>query len=53
MMSVEEYAQDVNKSVEEILKKCKKLNINVNNAEDLLDEDAITILDNDIASDDD
>lgn len=53
MMSVEEYAQDVNKSVEEILKKCKKLNINVNNEEDLLDEDAITMLDNDIASDDD
>ena len=53
MMSVEEYAQDVNKSIEEILKKCKKLNINVNNEEDLLDEEAITILDNDIVSDDD
>ena len=29
MMSVEEYALDVNKSVEEILKKCKLLNIKV------------------------
>jgi len=29
MMSVKEYAIDVNKSVKEILKKCKELNINV------------------------
>lgn len=53
MMSVEEYALDVNKSVEEILKKCKLLNIKVSDADSILDEDAITILDNDIASDDD
>ena len=32
MMSVQEYANDVNKSVEEILKKCMELGINVKNA---------------------
>ena len=53
MMSVEEYALDVNKSVDEILKKCKLLNIKVSDADSILDEEAITILDNDIASDDD
>lgn len=46
MMSVQEYANDVNKSVEEILKKCMELGINVKNASDELDEDAIIELDN-------
>ena len=53
MMSVEEYALDVNKSIDEILKKCKLLNIKVSDADSILDEEAITILDNDIASDND
>lgn len=46
MMSVQEYANDVNKSVEEILKKCMELGINVKNASDELDEDSIIELDN-------
>lgn len=46
MMSVLEYAQDVNKTVEEILEKCKELGIDANTEEDLLDQDGITILDN-------
>ena len=46
MMSVQEYANDVNKSVEEILKKCVELGIDVKSADDELDEDAIIELDN-------
>ena len=46
MMSVEEYAEDINRTVESVLNKCKELNIPVNNTEDLLDEEAIIILDN-------
>ena len=52
MMSVLEYAQDVNKTVEEILSLCKKLNISVNVEDDELDEEAITELDNYISLDD-
>lgn len=52
MMSVLEYAQDVNKTVNEILNLCKKLNIPAISSEDELDEDAITELDNYIAHDD-
>ncbi len=48
MMSVLEYAQDVNKTVNEILNLCKKLNIPVNNEDDMLNEDYITELDNTI-----
>ncbi|MCI5552831.1 MAG: translation initiation factor IF-2 [Tenericutes bacterium] len=44
-MSVEDYALDVNKSVEEILKKCAELNIDVKEKDDLLDYDAIDELD--------
>ena len=53
MMSVLEYAQDVNKSVNEILNLCKKLNIAVIGDEDELDEEAIIELDNYIASEPD
>ena len=52
MMSVLEYAQDVNKTVSEILNLCKKLNIPVLSEDDYLDEDAITELDNTIARED-
>ena len=48
MMSVLEYAQDVDKSVEEIFKLCEKLHINVSNEEDLLSQDDITELDNEL-----
>lgn len=50
MMSVLEYAQDVNKTVEEILKKCKELGIDVKEEDDMLDEEGITLLDNAIDS---
>ncbi len=45
MMSILEYANDVNKSVSEILNLCKRLNIPVNSEDDELDEEAITELD--------
>lgn len=53
MMSVLEYATDVNKTVEEILKLCKKLDINCNNEDDMLSEDDIILLDNEISIDED
>lgn len=51
MMSVLEYAEDVNRPVEDILAKCKELDIKVDSEEDLLDEDAIVILDNNLETD--
>ena len=53
MMSVLEYAQDVNKTVSEILDLCKKLSIPAMSEEYELDEDAITELDNTIAIEED
>ncbi len=53
MMSVLEYATDVNKTVEEILKLCKKLDINCSNEDDMLSEDDIILLDNEISNDED
>ncbi len=47
-MTVKEYANDVNLSIAEILKKCKELSINVKTGEDILSEDDIIILDNTI-----
>ena len=46
MMSVLEYAEDVNKPVGEILKKCKELGINVSSEDDMLEDIDITELDN-------
>lgn len=46
MMTVEEYAQDVSLSVDEILDKCKKLNIDADGVDYLLSEDDIVLLDN-------
>lgn len=51
MMSVKEYAIDVNKTVDEILKQCKALGIDVIDEDDMLDDYAITELDNDNAMD--
>ncbi len=48
MMSVLEYAEDVSKSVEEILNLCSKLDIDVSNGEDMLNDEAITLLDNNL-----
>ena len=52
MMSVLEYASDVNLSVKVILELCKKLDIAVVSEEDMLDDDAIIMLDNEIANGD-
>jgi translation initiation factor IF-2 len=45
MMSVLEYALDIKRTVEEVLAECKKLNIDVSRKEDILDDEAITLLD--------
>ena len=50
MMSVKEYASDVNLGVEKILGLCNKLGITVQNEADMLDDDAIIMLDNEIAN---
>ncbi len=47
-MKVSEYANDVNLSVAEILKKCHELAINVNTKDDCLTDDDIIMLDNTI-----
>ena len=49
MMSVKDYANDVNLSVAEVLKKCHEMQIEVKTAEDELSEDDIIILDNAIS----
>ena len=50
MMSVREYAEDVNKSVNYLLELCQKMDIKVTNEEDMLDDEAIIILDNELAN---
>ena len=45
MMSVKEYAKELNITVAEILTKCDELGINITNANDELSEDDIIILD--------
>lgn len=51
MMNVIEYAQDVNKEVSYILKKCLELGIKVSKETDMLTEDDIVQLDNFISKD--
>lgn len=46
MITVLEYADDMNKKVEEIIGACKKLSIKINEEKDLLSDEDITILDN-------
>ena len=46
MMTAKEYAEDMNKKIEEILRICKNLNIKALEEEDLLSDEDITILDN-------
>ena len=53
MMSVIEYAEDVEKTVKEVLELCKKLNITVTNEEDMLSEDDIIMLDNALPTEED
>ena len=50
MMSVLEYANDVNKTVSQILSLCKELNIQANSEDDELDEEAIIELDNAVSA---
>lgn len=45
-MSVKDYAQDLNLSVAEVLKKCMELGIKATNGEDILLDDDIIMLDN-------
>ncbi|MBE6147619.1 MAG: translation initiation factor IF-2 [Firmicutes bacterium] len=47
-MSVLEYALDVNKTVSEIIELCEKLDIKVQNADELLSQDDIILLDNEL-----
>lgn len=49
MMSVLEYAEDVNKTVEEVIEKCKELSILISSESDMLDDEAITRLDSEFA----
>ena len=44
-MSVREYSEDINQSIETIIAKAKELGYDVNDAEDMLSEDAIIDLD--------
>ncbi len=53
MMSILEYSIDVNKSVDEIIKLCKKLDIPCYNEEVMLTEDDIILLDNEIQDSED
>ena len=48
MMSVSEYAIDVDKSIDYIFMLCQKLNINANQEDDMLSDDDIILLDNEI-----
>ena len=45
MMSVKEYSEDINQSIEVIIKKAKELGYDVNNEDDILSEDAVIDLD--------
>ena len=49
-MTVEEYSLDTNRSIEEILKKCKDLGINASNKDDFLEDDDIIYLDNELVN---
>ena len=51
MMSVLEYASDVNRTVDYVLKKCKELGVSVSSEDDLLTEEDIIILDNNLDDD--
>ena len=52
MMSVLEYAEDINKTVKEVIKKCEQINLFIASEDEILDEDTIIELDNLFAKDD-
>lgn len=45
-MSVKEYATELGYTVQEVLDKCKELGIKITSSNDVLDDDAVTMLDN-------
>ncbi len=45
-MSVKEYASELGYSIQEVLDQCKELGIKINSSTDILDDDAIIMLDN-------
>ena len=49
-MTVKDYANELNVDVKTIIKKVKELGFNYNNPDDILDDDAIIMLDNELAS---
>ena len=53
MMSVLEYAEDVSRSVEDILNICKRLDISASKEDDMLSDDDIILLDNELENMDD
>lgn len=53
MMSVLEYAEDINKTVEEVLNKCSELSIDARLEDDMLSDEDIINLDNVFANTDD
>ena len=48
-MTVKDYANELNVDVKTIIKKVKELGFNYNNPDDILDDDAIIMLDNELA----
>ena len=47
-MTVLEYANDVDRSIDEIFKICQKMNIKVSKEDDMLSDDDIIVLDNEL-----
>ncbi len=45
-MTVQEYAESMNYTVQDVLNKCKELGVNVSNKDDYIDDDTIVMLDN-------
>ena len=45
-MSLQEYAEEMNFTVQDVLNKCKELGIKVNSKDEYLDDEAIIMLDN-------
>lgn len=45
-MSVQDYAEDMNFTVQDVLNKCKELGIKITSKDDMLDDEAIIMLDN-------
>lgn len=45
-MTVQDYAEDMNFTVQDVLNKCSELGIRVSKKDDILDDDAIVMLDN-------